>query len=176
MEHNYTIQAGNILLTPISKEDIEIMRGWRNSPLNNASFLKNSYITAEQQKQWFQRYCEKSDDIMFIVNDLTENNARIGMAGLYDIDHNKGTAEFGRLLIGEHSARGKGMGFLVTTILCEFAFNRLGLKEIKLEVFHENKIAYEIYRKVGFEIAECYFCKSKKIIRMLLVKENLKCG
>ncbi|KKO54767.1 GNAT family N-acetyltransferase [Paenibacillus sp. DMB20] len=175
MRHNYTIQSGDILLTPICEDDIEIMRGWRNSPLNNASFLMNSYIDAEQQKLWYRRYLEKSDDIMFIINDLTGNKTRIGMVGLYDINNEEGTAEFGRLLIGERSARGRGLGFVITSMLCDFAFNQLELKEIKLEVLSENNKAYGIYRKVGFESVRHYSREGKEVIKMLLVKENLIC-
>lgn len=175
MKHSFIIQSGDVLLTPINEDDIELMRGWRNSPHNSTSFLMTSYIDAGQQRAWYQRYLNKPDDIMFIVNDLSGYNSRIGMVGLYDINMEVGTAEFGRLLIGERFARGRGLGRLITFMICDFAFNQFNLKEIKLEVFSENKIAFGIYETVGFKMVRRYFLDGKEVIKMVLVKENLKC-
>jgi len=115
--------------------------------------------------------------MMFIVNDqLAGGTHKIGMVGLYDIDFTKGTAEFGRLLIGEPSARGRGLGLAVTSLLCEFGFKQLKLEEIKLEVLAENVIANAIYTKVGFLAKDRYLNNGKEVIKMSLFKENLKCA
>ena len=114
MQHDYVIKNNKFILTPVTEADIELMRGWRNSPLNHSSFLTNNYIDMDQQKRWFENYLQKTNDIMFIVKDLEDSGKRVGMLGLYDIDNDKKRAEFGRLLIGEPSTRGKGLGLAVT--------------------------------------------------------------
>lgn len=177
MNHNYVIRSNEIVLTPIDEDDIELMRGWRNAPFNQTSFLTNSYIEAEQQKIWYQNYLSKNDDMMFIVNDeLAGGTAKVGMVGLYDIDTEQGIAEFGRLLIGEPSARGRGLGITVTSLLCEFGFKQLKLGEIRLEVLAENAIANGIYTKAGFLPKGSYFNDGKEVIKMSLFKENLICA
>ena len=50
------------------------------------------------------------DDFVFVVEDLDGPGGLIGQASLYHIDWGAGCAEFGRLLIGESAARGRGLG------------------------------------------------------------------
>ena len=172
MQHDYVIKNNKFILTPVTEADIELMRGWRNSPLNHSSFLTNNYIDMDQQKRWFENYLQKTNDIMFIVKDLEDSGKRVGMRGLYDIDNDKKRAEFGRLLIGEPSTRGKGLGLAVTLKLCEFGFQILELDEIYLEVITDNVIAHEIYKKAGFLETERYSINGREIIKMSLFKEN----
>ncbi|MBY0206798.1 GNAT family N-acetyltransferase [Paenibacillus cucumis (ex Kampfer et al. 2016)] len=173
MDHNYMFSLGEVTLTPICESDIEVMRGWRNDPLNQPAFLTSSYIHAEQQKLWFYSYLAKADDIMFIVNFGVESPGRVGMAGLYNINKLQGKAEFGRLLIGESFARGKGLGIIVTRMICEFGFKELNLNEICLEVLNNNSSAKNVYIKVGFIETDRFISEGKDIIRMSLFKENL---
>ncbi|RAW10903.1 GNAT family N-acetyltransferase [Paenibacillus taichungensis] len=174
MHHDYVIKNNKFILTPVTEADIELMRGWRNSPLNHSSFLTNNYIDMDQQKRWFENYLQKTNDIMFIVKDLEDSGKRVGMLGLYDIDNdkNKKKAEFGRLLIGEPSTRGKGLGLAVTLNLCKFGFQILELDEIYLEVITDNVTAHKIYKKAGFLETERYSINGKEIIKMSLFKEN----
>lgn len=172
MQHDYVIKNNKFILTPVTEADIELMRGWRNSPLSHSSFLTNNYIDMDQQKRWFENYLQKTNDIMFIVKDLEDLGKRVGMLGLYDIDNNKKRAEFGRLLIGEPSTRGKGLGLAVTHNLCKFGFQNLELDEIYLEVIADNITAHKIYKKAGFLETERYSINDKEIIKMSLFKEN----
>ena len=75
----------------------------------------------------------------------------IGQASLYHIDWGAGCAEFGRLLIGESAARGRGLGLEVTRALLGFGFGSLGLNRIMLEVLAQNARAIAIYRGCGFQ-------------------------
>ncbi|WP_153980092.1 GNAT family N-acetyltransferase [Paenibacillus xylanilyticus] len=172
MHHDYVIKSNKFILTPVTEADIELMRGWRNSPLNHSSFLTNNYIDMDQQKRWFENYLQKTNDIMFIVKDLEDSGKRVGMLGLYDIDNDKKRAEFGRLLIGEPSTRGKGLGLAVTLNLCKFGFQILELDEIYLEVITDNVTAHKIYKKAGFLETERYLINGREIIEMSLFKEN----
>ncbi|WP_433921982.1 GNAT family N-acetyltransferase [Paenibacillus taichungensis] len=172
MNHDFIIKNDKFTLTPVTEADIELMRGWRNSPLNQSSFLTNTYIEIDQQKRWYEKYLQKTDDIMFIVNDLEDSGKSVGMLGLYNIDNYKKRAEFGRLLIGESSTRGKGLGLAITISLCEFGFELLELNEIYLEVIANNTSACKVYAKAGFLETERYSINDKVIIKMSLYKEN----
>ena len=59
--------------------------------------------------------------------------------------------EFGRLLIGEPVARGRGLGLEATHALLEYGFGPLGLKQIRLEVLAHNIRAIAIYHRCGFQ-------------------------
>ncbi|GIP21692.1 GNAT family N-acetyltransferase [Paenibacillus sp. J22TS3] len=171
MDHHYVIHSDNLDLLPVKEQDIEMLRNWRNDPQNQSSFLTTSFITAEQQRAWYRNYLNKKNDLMFMIYDKL-SNSNIGMCSLYNINSDKQTAEFGRLLIGETSARGRGLGFLVTYTLCNFGFNTLNFKEINLEVLEENTTAYSLYRKIGFLPYDRYNVLDKIAIKMSISREK----
>ena len=69
---------------------------------------------------------------------------------LYRIDWDRRVAEFGRLLVGEPSARGKGLGLEATRTVLELGFGTWGLDRIHLEVIAHNGRAISIYQRCGF--------------------------
>jgi RimJ/RimL family protein N-acetyltransferase len=57
------------------------------------------------------------------------------------------------ILIGEADHRGSGQGREATALLCRYAFERLGVDEIMLEVDPRNVPAVRAYEAVGFRHA-----------------------
>jgi len=55
------------------------------------------------------------------------------------------------ILIGEALHRGGGQGTEATALVCAYAFERLDLREIVLDVDPRNRAAVRAYVKVGFE-------------------------
>jgi diamine N-acetyltransferase len=154
MKKDYMIKQRDILLRSITEDDIDLIRNWRNDENIRKYFLLQNYITAEQQLNWYNNYKKKDNDLMFIIEDCLEINKPIGAVALYDIDFSSKKAEFGRLMIGEKLAAGKGLGYKSTMALCQFGFDQLGLDSIYLKVFTDNNKALNVYLKCGFEIAE----------------------
>lgn len=145
------IYADNIVLKPIKRKDIELIRTWRNNESNNKIFFNNDYITVEDQNKWYENYKNNNKDKMFIIYN---NNVPVGTIALYDINYENRIAEFGRLLIGDLNSRGKNIGLIATKALCEYGFNNLGLNKITLEVYKENVKAFNLYKKIGFKIVK----------------------
>lgn len=165
MQHKFRIEMEDLVLRPIEKEDIDRARSWRNKESIRKSFLYQDVISSSEQHQWYQSYLEKEDDIMFIIE---FKDAPIGTAALYHIDLMNKEAEFGRLMIGEESARGNQIGYRATKLVCQFGFEKLNLAQIKLEVFSDNPYAKKHYIKAGFEEVERYVLNCREIDRMLL--------
>jgi RimJ/RimL family protein N-acetyltransferase len=61
-----------------------------------------------------------------------------------------GRARFS-ILIGEAAHRGSGQGTEATALVCRYAFERLGLREIVLDVDARNVAAVRAYLRVGFQ-------------------------
>jgi RimJ/RimL family protein N-acetyltransferase len=55
------------------------------------------------------------------------------------------------ILIGEAAHRGSGQGTEATALVCRYAFERLGLREVVLDVDPRNLAAAGAYRRVGFQ-------------------------
>jgi len=58
-----------------------------------------------------------------------------------------------RIVIGEKDVWDKGYGTEATRLVAEEAFEKMGLSEIRLEVFNHNQRAIAAYSKVGFEVS-----------------------
>jgi RimJ/RimL family protein N-acetyltransferase len=68
-------------------------------------------------------------------------NGRDGMSALF------------RIVIGEKDVWGRGYGTEATRLMAEEAFDRMGLSEIRLEVFNHNLRAIAAYSRVGFKVS-----------------------
>jgi RimJ/RimL family protein N-acetyltransferase len=75
------------------------------------------------------------------------HGAVIGNARL--VPMNRGRARYS-ILIGEAEHRGRGLGTEATRLLCAYGFDRLGLREIILDVDPRNAAGVAAYRRAGF--------------------------
>lgn len=84
------------------------------------------------------------------------------------------------LFIGDEKYRNKGYGAEALRLACKYAFDKLNLHSLYLNVFDFNERAIACYKKVGFKEAgrlrEAYFVNGKynDVITMDLLREDLK--
>ena len=122
---------------------------WRNKERVRTAFITSSVLSEEAHGRWFDAYVERDDEFVFIIEER-DSGRPVGQVSLYGIDWTAGTATFGRLLIGEDGSLGQGYASEATRLVLACAL-RLGLREIRLEVFTSNGRAIALYRKNGFE-------------------------
>ncbi len=159
----------NLTFKPILSSDIEVLRLWRNKEENRTKFIFDGIISSEQQINWYKSYETKNNDLMFIIS---ENSSNISFAtvSLYNIDFISSSAEFGRIMIGENDFRGKGLGSKITSAIVHYAFEKLKLTTVYLEVFSDNFAAIKTYEKVGFISSSELEIKNKSVIKMVIKK------
>ena len=136
-------------LRPLTEADTPQTLAWRNQDRVRTAFVTAEVLSPDQHRRWFDAYAERDDDFVFIVEERG-SGAAVGQIALYAVDWMARTATFGRLYIGEDSALGRGLATEATGLILDWA-RRLGLREIRLEVFRGNRRAVELYRKAGFE-------------------------
>lgn len=139
---------------------------WRNNYEIRKWFFNRDIINKEQQLKWYEKYLKNDTDIMLMIEEVKNPKEPIGTVGLYNVDRDNKTAEFGRFMIGDFNARGKGYGLESVKAICYFGFHDLGLNNIKLEVIDNNKSAISIYKKSGFEVIGEYYWNNEKVIIM----------
>lgn len=144
-----------VRLRLLQADDLAYTLAWRNQEQIRGWFFYDRLITAEQHQAWFDAYRLKDDDFVFIIEDRS-NQKPIGQVALYHIDWETQRCEFGRLMIGEAAAAGKGLALAATRLSLEIAFKDLGLKEVYLEVYGDNLRAIAVYQKAGFVLRERY--------------------
>ena len=170
MEHNYSSSFQNVFIRPLSGDDIEFLRKWRND-LNNTKFLRQlPYITPEMQRSWFEQYLSNKNELCFTINETETMKRIVGSLSLYNFNGKQ--AEFGKILIGDAEAHGKNIGVnSINALLC-VAFNNLNLDKVILHVYTENKGAVHVYEKVGFSVVDIHKADDRDEFLMEISKEK----
>jgi diamine N-acetyltransferase len=152
--HIEPIARGRVRLRPLAESDLPTTLAWRNRPHIRRWFINSDPLTAEQHRGWFERYALRDDDFVFVIEETEELLKPIGQLALYDIDWGAGRAEFGRMLVGEPDAAGRGLAKEATALMLDFAFGRLKLKEVEARVMSANAASLAVCLSCGFREAE----------------------
>jgi len=145
----YPTQA--VALRPVrtTVADAILLSEWRSK--HYQAFF--SWIRPDEKEMfdWLETYARDDTQIVFIIEDW--KGTSIGQVSLYQIDNKNCSAEFGRIIKGITSAPSGSM-YNGSILLLTWAFNRLKLKNIYLEVFADNQQALALYNDLGFHITE----------------------
>lgn len=137
-------------------EEVDLPRtlAWRNQDHIRRWFVHSEVIAPEQHHRWYEGYRERDDDFVFVIEETQALGKPVGQVSLYRIDWARRQAEYGRLMIGEADATGRGLAHEATNVLLNHAVTVWGILEIELEVFADNTAAIAIYRACGFRLHE----------------------
>jgi len=144
------LRGAQVRLRLLEAGDLPLTREWRNQDHIRRWFFHSDPIEAEQHEAWFRRYSEKDDDFVFVIEETRELRRPVGQVSIYDVDWAAGRAEYGRLMIGDPAAAGRGIAREATAVVLDWALGPLGLREVYLEVMADNAPALSIYRACGF--------------------------
>lgn len=149
------ITKEHIRLRLLEESDLPMTLKWRNQDHIRKWFIHSDLISPEKHREWFDAYLLRDNDYLFIIEETENLNKPVGQISLYNIDGDRKWAEYGRLMIGEADARGRGLAKEASRLLLQYAFKVLGMERVELEVFRDNEPAIAIYRSCGFrEVSE----------------------
>ena len=150
------ITGRKTILRKLEKKDLDKSLVWLKDPCVN-KFLSQDFknLTIEHEIQWFRRVQNSQKDIVFAI-DTKGNHVHIGNCDLRKINCIEKSCELG-IVIGEKKYWNKGYGLDAVNSLIDFAFNKLNLNCIELNVYKYNHRAIKLYKKCGF--------KGKKVLK-----------
>jgi UDP-4-amino-4,6-dideoxy-N-acetyl-beta-L-altrosamine N-acetyltransferase len=141
----------DVNLVNLKIEDIELVRGWRNSKEVSSYMYNESQISESQQKTWFENINpEKS--IYWIIE---YNDKKLGLASVNSIDRTLQSC-YWAFYLGDTTVRGGGVGAKVEFNVVEYVFNVLKLNKLRCEVFVSNDKVIKMHEKFGFR-REAYY-------------------
>lgn len=146
------IQGKGILLRPIDRQDLPLLRSFVNDP--EVMYFSNVYwpVSDDRQERWFEVMSQASDAVWFaIANSGSAQEEVVGTCCLVGIDWIGRLAEL-RIRIGNKAFWGQGIGTEATRCLVQYGFSHLNLERIWLRVFATNERALRLYQKVGFQV------------------------
>ena len=104
--------------------------------------------TKEEVETFFLRSLEDDDRSFFLI--IAPNGRIIGESIINEIDWNLRSANF-RIGLYQLTERGKGIGTWATEATRDFAFEKLRLHRLELDVYSFNPRAEKVYLKAGFK-------------------------
>ena len=146
------IEGVLVVLAPLDVSDAVAWARWLRDPETTRYLYGRrgpppAPATEAEVRTWGRRAV--SDPRMLVVGiEEAAGGTVIGNARLQLLPRHR--ARFS-ILIGEAEHRGSGQGREATALLCQYAFQRLGVDEITLEVDPRNVPAIRAYVAVGFK-------------------------
>lgn len=147
-----TLQARDIYLRLMTKEDTDLIVKWRNEDFVRSNFIYQKPFTREGHLHWIETMIDTGRVVQFII--CLKEGTPIGSVYIRDIDREHRKAEYG-IFIGEREALGKGYGTQAAELAKQYAFQTLGLHKLMLRVLAGNDRAKRSYEKAGF-VQEAY--------------------
>ena len=165
------IYSDRLRLRLLEEKDLPLTLSWRNQDSIRKWFFHSDLIYLEQHLSWFAKYQTRDDDYVFIIElSALERWIPVGQIALYNIDWTSRKAEYGRLMIGDPYAQGKGIAREATKMILDLGFSSLGLSKIYLEVFENNAAARKVYEDCGFLVRSL----ENNIVRMEISESKSK--
>jgi len=149
-----SLEGKRVRLRLLEEGDLPLTLFWRNQPHIRKWFLDFQIITPQQHSAWFRLYQERDDDFTFVIEETRTYNRPVGQIAIYDIDWTRGRGQFGRLMIGDPEVVGCGLAHEAAALLVDACCQRLGLREVYLDVYNDNLPACAIYSRCGFSVIE----------------------
>jgi len=133
----------------VEEEDLKLIKDWINNPNVHDFIRPRTPVTYEEVKKSYLSIPSEMKNIHFIIE--TEDKKPVGVVSLKNLHFVNKRAELS-IFIGEDEFRGKGYGKCGTLKALDFAFNKLNIFRVFLEVYEFNKNAVELYKSIGFQI------------------------
>lgn len=146
-----TIEGERVALGPLRRDLLPLYQRWMNDPaVVRTVWASLRPLLLEDEQQWYDQKIGATDTVLFQVY-VRDGWRPIGNAGLLELDHQHGVAEFG-ILIGEKDCWDRGYGTEATRLILDYAFSVLGLHNVMLSVYDFNLRGIRAYEKAGFKV------------------------
>lgn len=138
---------------------------WRNNPNIKKWMYNNNDISKEEHYYFIDNLKSDTTKLYFL---LKKENVNIGVIDFYELD--KEDIYYG--FYGNPEATIMGIGRILEEVCLDYAFNKLKVKKLKLEVFEENIYVRNLHKKYKFKESGEKYINNKKVICMELENEN----
>ncbi|HEY4705289.1 MAG TPA: GNAT family protein [Thermoplasmata archaeon] len=140
------IAGERIVLRPLQKEHLPRCVTWFNDPDVTYFLGREGPLTMAEEERWFAEYRQKIDEEIYAIE---VNGDHIGNVGLHWIDRANRKANVG-IVIGEKERWSQGYGTDAMRTILRYAFQRVNLHKVNLDVLDYNDRAIRVYEKCGF--------------------------
>ena len=145
-----SLKGKNIYLRALEPEDLDFLYQLEN----NEDVWEISGTTTPYSKHVLKQYLDNAHRDIYDVKQLRlcicKENRVIGFIDLFDFDPQHHRAGVG-LIILEKNERNNGIGTEAITLLSDYAFKTLGLRQLYANVIEDNVASLHLFKKMGFD-------------------------
>jgi RimJ/RimL family protein N-acetyltransferase len=142
-------QGNLVLLRPLERKEISLMRQWMNDPEVTTYLGRILPLYEKEEEEWFENIHKRTNDLVLGIVARKEKKL-IGSMGLHQIHWSNRTAVTGTV-IGNKSYWSKGYGSEAKMLLLDFAFNALDLQVILSRALSTNQRSIAYSKKCGYK-------------------------
>ena len=142
------IKGKKIGLRAVEKEDLLLLRNWRNIPEFRKNFREVRELSLSDQDEWFESLQKtKHINFMFTIIDL-KSKKPIGAAGLLYINWIIRSADFSFYIGDKQKYIGNdGLAKEAAKLLINYGFKNLNLHKIWMELYEFDNQKIEFFKK-----------------------------
>lgn len=144
------LKGSVVTLCPFDRRHIEPSRNWANDMELARLLDRGRPVCDVEHEQWALSLSQKKDAVFFAI-ETNEEAHHIGNIWLWDIDARHRKAEV-RIVIGDTTHTGRGMGTECIQLLSSYAKDRLNLRRLYAYTLSSNPRAKRAFEKAGFEM------------------------
>ena len=138
-------------LRAIERDDLDLLREWRNRPDFRRYFREYREIGADMQKRWYENVVLGDSVRMFAIQELSTGRL-LGACGLCYLDLVNRSADFSIYIGADGLYIDDQYAVDAADVLLAYGFGELGLHRIWAEIydFDDKKVA--LFDKLGFTL------------------------
>jgi RimJ/RimL family protein N-acetyltransferase len=143
------IKGKKVGLRCVEKEDLPILKEWRNNPIFRKNFRESRELNNTNQDKWFETINQtNSINYMFSIIDL-ENHSIIGACGLLYINWIIRSADIS-FYIGHNNLYIDKSGYAkeAATLLFNYGYNNLNLNKTWMELYEFDKLKLDFFQHI----------------------------
>ncbi len=147
--NHQSVPWGDVFLTPLNESDLDLLYEWQNSPkIRDLTMGFRFPVQKSTVRDWI-KIVEEQNSKSQVVYAIRLKADLVGIVSLHQIQQYQRKSLFG-IYLGDSVHHSKGVGFVATCLILDFAFNGLDFRKVSLEVVESNQSAINLYERIGF--------------------------
>jgi RimJ/RimL family protein N-acetyltransferase len=141
------IVRDDIILSRVKSQDIELIRGWRNSDEVKPYMEYRHEISSQQQQTWFHKINNRYN-LFFLIN---VNKEPIGLIFGEGINWEQNVVSNAGIFIASNIHRENQFALLASILVNDFAFY-IGIQKIFAKILNDNPSAKAYNSLIGYKL------------------------
>lgn len=140
-----TLTAPGVVLRPLSLDDADALFIAHGDPETHHFWSGPAHTSVEQTRAYVQETLAIANSRVWAITEA--GGEALGRVGLFVL--REGVGELG--IIMRRDATGRGLASKAIKLVCDYAFNELGLHRLAADIDPDNSASLSLFLRAGFQ-------------------------